>query len=149
MAQQAAWSFIHAFALFGLGFHSPVQWKRFVLLAAGWILTTGRLAVTQALLETNVAGRMHHEAFHRFFSRGGWSPDQLGHLLFVAARRAFGGRLALVIDDTIARKKGPHVYGIASHLDPVTSTCKHKNFIFGHCWVVLSLRVHPSFSHRT
>jgi hypothetical protein len=148
MAQQEAWSLLSTFALYVVDL-TPSQWQRFVLIAAGWILTTGRHAITQALVETDVAGKLHHEAFHRLFSRGVWSPDKLGHVLFVALRRTFGGRLALVIDDTLARKKGPHVFGIANHLDPVTSTRKHRNFIFGHCWVVLSLRLQPSFSHRT
>ena len=46
-----------------------------IVVFAGWVLTNGPHAVTQALVVTNVAGRRHHEAFHRFFSRGTWDPD--------------------------------------------------------------------------
>ena len=53
-----------------------------LIVMAGWIQTTGPHAVTQALVETEVAGRRHHEAFHRFFSRGTWKPDEVGRLLF-------------------------------------------------------------------
>jgi len=53
-----------------------------LVLISGWIQTRGPHAVTQTLVETEVAGRRHHEAFHRFFSRGTWRPDRLGELLF-------------------------------------------------------------------
>src|SRR6266508_1186854 len=43
-----------------------------VVVFAGWVLTNGPHAVTQTLVATSVAGRRHHEAFHRFFSRGTW-----------------------------------------------------------------------------
>ena len=46
----------------------------------GWVLTTGTHAITQALVVTSVASRRHHEAFHRFFSRGSWKPDHKGAL---------------------------------------------------------------------
>lgn len=38
-----------------------------IVIVVGWILTRGPHAVTEALVETQVAGRRHHEAFHRFF----------------------------------------------------------------------------------
>ena len=53
-----------------------------VVLFPGWVRTNGPHAVTQALVFAEVAGHRHHEAFHRFFSRGAWVPDQLGRLLF-------------------------------------------------------------------
>jgi hypothetical protein len=52
----------------------------------------------------------------------------------------------IVIDDTLAPKKGAHVYGIGSHVDAVRSTKKHRAFSFGHCWVVLSVLVRVPFS---
>ena len=50
-----------------------------VTLMVGWVLTPGKHAVTEALVSTDVARRRHHEAYHRFFSRGTWSSDELGH----------------------------------------------------------------------
>ena len=41
-------------------------YANFVVLVVGWVLTQGPHAVTQALVCTQVAGRRHHEAFHRF-----------------------------------------------------------------------------------
>jgi hypothetical protein len=123
----------------------------FFVIAVGWILTRGPHAVTEALLETRVAGRRHHEAFHRFFSRGTWNPDRLGLWVFWRITAAFGGAdvVRIVIDDTLAAKKGPHVFGIGSHLDAVRSTKRQKIFCFGHCWVVLAVLVRVPFSSRT
>src|SRR4051794_20571597 len=115
MAPTAAWAFIEVLALFGPAL-SFQQWQRFVILSVGWTLTTGRYAITQALVETGVSGKRHHEAFHRLFSHGSWSPDALGHLLFCMVRRVFQPSLSFVIDDSLAPKKGPHIFGIACHV---------------------------------
>src|SRR5215210_4248043 len=82
------------------------------VLFCGWVLTPGVHAVTETLVQTGVAGRRHHEAFHRFFSRGTWSPDALGRLLFELILRLMPERTPLraVIDDTLAPKKGAHVF---------------------------------------
>jgi hypothetical protein len=123
----------------------------FVVIASGWLLTQGTHAVTEALVMTDVATRCHHEAFHRFFSRGTWSPDRLGHWLFWRIRDALcdAGVVRVVVDDTLATKKGPHVFGIGCHLDAVRSTKKQKVFAFGHCWVTLAVLVRVPFSTRT
>ncbi len=117
---------------------------------AGWALTSGPHAVTQALVTTGVAGRRHHEAFHRFFSRGTWDPDEVGRLLFVWIARHLreGAAVRVALDDTLATKKGPHVFGIGSHLDAVRSTRRQKIFAFGHCWVVLAVLLPVPFSSR-
>lgn len=123
----------------------------FVVIFVGWVLTNGPHAVTQALVATGVAGRRHHEAFHRFFSRGTWIPDQVGRLLFdkvVTKLVASDEPIRAVVDDTLAVKKGPEVFGIGSHLDPVRSTKAYRVFAFGHVWVVLALVVSVPFSQR-
>lgn len=122
-----------------------------LVIFCGWAQTQGPHAVTEALVVTGVAGARHHEAFHRFFSRGTWKPDELGHLLFnriVSWLVPEGIIIELVLDDTLAIKKGPTIFGLGSHLDPVRSTKKHRVFAFGHVWVVLSVVVHLPFSSR-
>jgi len=117
----------------------------------GWVLTSGRHAVTQSLVATGVAGRRHHEAFHRFFSRGAWRPDHLGFWLFERIRRVFrldDRGLRVAVDDTLAPKKGPQVFGLGSHIDAVRSTRAFRVFCFGHCWVVLAVLVVVPFSRR-
>jgi hypothetical protein len=121
-----------------------------VIVLLGWVQTQGVHAVTQALVATGVAGRRHHEAFHRFFSRGTWSPDAVGRLLLTQIVGLFpeDAVLDLVLDDTLAPKKGPKVFGIGNHLDPVRSTRRVRIFTFGHVWVVLSVVVRLPFSRR-
>ena len=72
----------------------------------------------------DLARRVHHERCHRFFSCGAWKPDTLGQLLFerIVATLCPHGRLVVALDDTLAPKKGPEVFGIGSHLDRVRST---------------------------
>jgi hypothetical protein len=122
-----------------------------VVVFAGWVLTSGPHAVTQALVTTGVAGRRHHEAFHRFFSRGTWDPDKVGRLLFgwISRHVPKDAAIRIALDDTLATKKGPHVFGIGSHIDAVRSTRRQKIFSFGHCWVVLAVLLPVPFSSRT
>lgn len=122
-----------------------------LVLMSGWIQTRGPHAVTQTLVETEVAGRRHHEAFHRFFSRGTWQPDRVGALLFekvVAWLVGHGVTIDLVLDDTLTPKKGSKIFGLGSHVDAVRSTKLRRVFAFGHVWVTLSVVVHLPFSKR-
>lgn len=117
------------------------SFEKLLVLVVGWVRTPGRHAVTEALMATGVAGRRHHEAFHRFFSRGTWRPDSLGLWLFRLIEELLEASAAvrIAIDDTLAPRKGPHVFGLGSHIDPVRSTVARKVFCFGHCWVVLAV----------
>jgi hypothetical protein len=125
--------------------------QNMLVLFVGWVLTNGSHAVTQALVVTSVAGRKHHEAFHRFFSRGTWHPDELAQQLLhgILRRLPPDTPLRIALDDTLAPKKGPHVFGIGSHLDAVRSTRRRLMFCFGHCWVVLAVLLPVPFSQRT
>ncbi len=126
------------------------SYAHLITLAVGWVLTTGKHAVTEALVNTDVARRRHHEAYHRFFSRGTWNPDELGRrlLMWILGKLAADAPVRLAVDDTLASKKGRHVFGIGSHLDAVRSTRLRKVFCFGHCWVMLAVLVTVPFSRR-
>lgn len=115
--------------------------EKLLVLFVGWVRTSGAHAVTETLVVTGVAGRRHHEAYHRFFSRGTWSPDSFGRWLFRVVEKLLTPEspICVAIDDTLAPKKGPHVFGLGSHIDPVRSTVARKVFCFGHCWVVLAV----------
>lgn len=122
----------------------------FQVLFAGWIQTTGLHAVTETLVATDVARRRHHERFHRFYSRGTWLPDHWGKILLNVALRLVAETepIRLVLDDTLAPKKGAQVFGIGSHLDAVRSSRKRQVFTFGHCWVMLAVVIPVPFSAR-
>ena len=148
-APQLLRSFLDALEVFRPLLTQP-SYAHFITLVAGWVLTTGRHAVTEALVCADVARRRHHEAYHRFFSRGTWHPDWFGLVVFEWITRHLAARapICAVIDDTLAPKKGPQVFGLGCHLDPVHSTRRQRIFCFGHCWVVLALLVPVPFAVR-
>lgn len=124
--------------------------ERFVLVAMGWLLTSGRHAVTSALVVLGIAPDVHHATFHRLLSLAKWSPDRLGLILLelIVAVLNDNAPISLLLDDTLAPHKGPKVFGLGSHIDAVRSTKRHKVFSFGHVWVVLSVVVHLPFCRR-
>jgi hypothetical protein len=130
---------------------TPAAFALFVILVRGWIQAPGRHAISQCVLAAGVAGVRDHTAFYRFFSRGTWSPDDLGKRLFAAVLPWLPPDLliALVIDDTLAQHKGPKIFGLGTHLDAVRSTKRTKVFAFGHVWVVLALVVPVPFARRS
>jgi hypothetical protein len=141
-------SFLGVLEVFRIAMTKP-SFRNLLVVVSGWLQTQGTHAVTEALLMARAAGRRHHAAFHRFFSRSRWDPDHLGRWVFERLEeRTGGGTVRVVIDDTITPKKGPHVFGLASHVDPVRSTRRHRAFCFGHCWVVLAVLVRVPLSKR-
>ena len=97
-------SFFGVLEAFRLALTAP-SFANLLVVACGWIQTEGSHAVTEALVLTGVAGRRHHEAFHRFFSRGTWDPDLLGHWMFERLVPFLGdGAIPIVLDDTLAPK---------------------------------------------
>lgn len=121
---------------------------RFLVLFAGWVRTSGVHAVTEALVAAGVSGEHHHASFHRFFSRARWSMDELGRLVLLRLVALAPGPLRLVLDDTLCGHKGPKVFGLGCHLDPVRSTRRVRHFTFGHVWVCLAVLVRVPFSTR-
>lgn len=114
----------------------------------GWILTPGRHAITETLVQTGVSGVFRHEAFHRLFSRASWCADEVGRLLFLSIAKLSEGTVLIALDDTVARGKGPEVFGLGCHLDASRSSRTFKVYTFGHCWVVLAIVVTVPFSRR-
>lgn len=121
---------------------------RFAVLFAGWVRTTGPHAVSEALVQSGVSGKQHHASFHRFFAQARWTPDELGRRLLSQLAALSPGRLLVVIDDTLCTHKGPKVYGLGSHLDPVRSTRAVRLFAFGHVWVTLAVLVQVPLASR-
>jgi len=117
----------------------------------GWLCTTERHTLSEALVASGVSATRDHSCFYRFFSRGTWDPDALGKLVFAALLTVLdpNAPLSLVLDDTLAHHKGPHVFGLGTHLDAVRSTRRTKVFTFGHVWVVLAVVIPVPWSRRS
>ena len=149
MAQEPLRTLLALVEVLRPGLTAP-SFANFIVVFAGWVQTFGVHAVTEALVVTGVSGRRHHEAYHRFFSRGTWDPDELGRLLFTIILELAGDSvIRIVIDDTLAPKKGPTVFGLGCHIDAVRSTRLHKVFAFGHVWVTVAVLLPVPFSSRT
>ncbi len=147
MANKLLRTFFQAMEVFRPALTAP-GYQNAIVLIIGWILDPG--AVTFCLVATSVSGVTHHEKFHRFFSRGSWEPDALGQQLLMYILRLVpeDKPIRLAVDDTLAPKKGPHVFGIGNHVDAVRSTKSYRVFCFGHCWVVVCALFHVPFSKR-
>jgi len=66
-------------------------------------------------------GMKHHSLFHRVFAKARWSLDRLGLALFDLLRPCCGETVFLVVDDTLANKRGRKVFGTGMHYDPMLS----------------------------
>jgi hypothetical protein len=140
-------TFVRVLEVFRPAVTAP-SFANLIVLATGYVLTYGPHTVTAALLATGVAGVVHHERFHRFFSRGTWDPDALGRCLLQQLIARTGVMLRLAIDDTFTEHRGAKIFGVGCHLDAVRSTKAFKVFGFGHCWVTLCVVMSVPWSHR-
>lgn len=127
----------------------PGNYENFLTAMVGWILSRGRHTVSGALraLGPGVV-KKHFSTVYDFFSRGRWSPDVLGEALFRLLLPRLPEMIHVLIDDTLCRKTGPHLWGAGMHHDAVASTygrfgasARHVAFAFGHNFVVLALWV--------
>jgi hypothetical protein len=119
------------------------SFQSFLTLLSGWVFAR-RCTVTGMIMAADAAvGRKHHSAYHRLFAAARWSLDELGlavfGLLILPLLAASAGLILLGIDDTLARKRGPKVFGVGMHHDPLLSTRKTAIMNWGHCWVVLGV----------
>lgn len=147
MADESRYTFVSSLEVWR-GVVRDKAYARLVMLACGWVLAAEPRSITAGLVAAGLAGHLHHEAFHRLFSRRAWCPDELGRRLFSRLEAWAGDGLEVVIDDTLASHKGPKVFGLGRHIDAVRSTRRQRIFAFGHLWVVLAVRVRVPFSRR-
>jgi hypothetical protein len=80
---------------------------------------------------------------YNFFERSAWSPTVLARLVavLVFARLKLLGRITLLVDDTLAHKRGKSVWGLGWFRDAVASTRKRVATASGHNWVVVAAAV--------
>lgn len=124
--------------------------RRFTLLMAAALLTTGRRTVANLLRTLGPLAQGHPSTYQRLFSAASWSGLQLAcHLArFVVCHLLPDGPITLVGDDTVDGHKGKNVYGKARHRDPVRSSHSYTAWRYGHKWVVLSVLVRFPFAIR-
>jgi hypothetical protein len=124
--------------------------RRFLLLLAAAILTTGRRTVANLLRTVGALATGHKASYQRVLSAAHWSGVRLaGALARLVVRRFWpAGRITLVGDDTVESHPGRKVYGKARHRDPVRSSKSYTAWRYGHKWVVLAILVRLPFATR-
>lgn len=124
-------------------FTSPTQ-RVFAEVTFGWIMASGLRTISNVIRAMGTVRSKSYTTFYRFFSKARWSVDRLGMYVAVLAVEAFClTELALYIvgDDTIARRRGDHVYGVSMFRDAARSSKKKVRLTWSNNWVVLSLLV--------
>ena len=81
------------------------------------------------------------DVYYNFFERSAWTPCALAYhvAVLVLTRLRFLGRITLLVDDTLAHKRGRSVWGLGWWRDAVASTQKRVATASGHNWVVLAV----------
>jgi hypothetical protein len=78
---------------------------------------------------------------YNFFERSSWMPEDLAYRIavLILTRLPFTGRITLLVDDTLAHKRGETVWGLGWWRDAVASTRKRVATASGHNWVVMAV----------
>jgi len=89
------------------------------------------------------------DSYYNFFERSAWTPQRLAHGVgvLIVTRLKFFGVLTLLVDDTLAHKRGKSVWGLGWFRDAVASTKKRVATASGHNWVVLAVAVCLPFTN--
>jgi hypothetical protein len=125
----------------------PEVFATFCLMIPAWIVCLGRRTLSRLWETTGRAADHDHSAAFRLFNAAAWNWDEVCRILLVQLLVAFvpGGRVWLVIDDTLCHKRGAKVAFGGIFLDAVLSSKRHKVFRFGTSWVTLGLVVELPF----
>jgi hypothetical protein len=121
----------------------------------GWILCLGKHRLcrvadsTQPQVLRDQARRHGLDVFYNFFERSAWTPSGLAYRLgvLILTRLQPFGRVTLLVDDTLAHKRGRSVWGLGWWRDAVASTRKRVATASGHNWVVLAIAVCLPFTN--
>ena len=130
-------------------FHTHCQ------LVLGWVLCLGqhrlcRVADTAQPQTLRDHSRRHGlDTTYNFFERSAWTVTGLAYhvAVLILTRLQLFGTITLLVDDTLAHKRGKHVWGIGWFRDAVASTRKRTATAAGHNWVVVAVAVCLPFTN--
>jgi hypothetical protein len=118
-------------------------------LLLGWVMCLGRHTLRRVGASAHPETLPDHSRRHgldtiyNFFERSAWTPQGLAYhiAVLVLTRLHLGNRLTLLVDDTLAHKRGRCVWGLGWFRDAVASTRKRTATASGHNWVVVAVAV--------
>jgi hypothetical protein len=124
-------------------------------LLVGWVMCLGKHTLCRvarsAQPQTLADNSQRHglDGYYNFFARSAWTPAGLAYhvAVLVLTRLKFCGRITLLVDDTLAHKRGKSVWGLGWWRDAVASTKKRVATASGHNWVVVAVAYCLPFSN--
>jgi DDE superfamily endonuclease len=123
--------------------------RTFIGLVVGLIGQTRRRTVCGMLTGAGLEQFWHHSRAHRFFGVARWSSDTVGLALtdlIVTHLLPAGSPLTVAVDDTLFKRSGKKVFGVAWHHDGAAKGPKPIGF--GNCWVIAGIVVQLPFLSR-
>jgi DDE family transposase len=83
------------------------------------------------------------DTFYNFWERSAWTPVDLAYrvAVLILSHLTWLGIITLLVDDTLAHKRGKSVWGLGWFRDAVASTKKRVATASGHNWVVVAIAV--------
>ena len=123
-------------------------------LLLAWIMCLGKHTLRRVAKTAQPDASYDHSQRHgldgsyNYFERSAWTPKALAYrvTLLVFTRLKFLCPLTLLVDDTLAHKRGKSVWGLGWFRDACASTKKRVATAPGHNWVVLAVAVCLPFS---
>jgi hypothetical protein len=118
-------------------------------LLLAWVMCLGRHTLRRAAQNAHPDILPDHSRRHgldtayNFFERSAWTPKGLAYHVgvLILTRLQFFGAITLLVDDTLAHKRGKSVWGLGWFRDAVASTKRRVATASGHNWVVLAVAV--------
>ncbi len=116
----------------------------FMVLTLGWIVCHGRRTLSAVIRAAGPFANKSHDAYQNFFSKAKWDMDSLWKALFLLIVATFVKKNAVIWiagDDTLAKHRGPKIWGAGLYRDAVRSSRQHIAYAWGLNWVVLVMVV--------
>jgi hypothetical protein len=128
---------------------TPLSFITHAQLLLAWVLCLGKHRLGRVADNTRPQQLRDHsqrhglDTYYNFFERSAWSPVALAYrvALLILTRLPFSGAIPLLVDDTLAHKRGKSVWGLGWFRDAVASTKKRVATASGHNWVVVAVAV--------
>lgn len=120
-------------------------------LLLGWIMCLGKHTLCRTANSAQPQTPPDHskrhglDGYYNFFERSAWTAGGLAYhvAIVILTRLKFFGRITILVDDTLAHKRGKSVWGMGWWRDAVASTKKRVATASGHNWVVMAVAYCP------
>jgi hypothetical protein len=118
-------------------------------LLLAWVMCLGKHTLRRVAVNAHPEVVPDHtqrhglDGYYNYFERSAWTPKGLAYrvAVLVFTRLKWLGAITLLVDDTLAHKRGKSVWGLGWFRDAVASTKKRVATAPGHNWVVLAVAV--------